>query len=378
MASNPVSKLYTCRYWALGPACPNIDAFGTNICPFAHWDTGRLASHFQQRGTCVSWKHLGYCGRGSGCWYEHRLTGVTGLFQGTIELTGFELQVADAASNSGFNTFSHEALFDLIWAVKRLALQVNPGAGQIKRVSLPPDPIYPDRYRPSGRWDNRNTRNKRKAMAKRQREIQSIQPKANSLPQHAKKWDAKRKMSENLIDFTSSENENTLDIGDGPANGAKRQRVSGGQNHRPTKLPTRPKGNARPSGAFPAVPDPKPAFKPSAPTQPSRMHAKVSRDPQPIRAPTSTRPSNAKNEIIKQMGFVKISFDDMRKKMNTCQETMRTLFDVHQDLFDDNNVMNALQKMSNSMNKVFDGAKEGAAEVDSVIAWLSGKSDNIL
>lgn len=84
MSANPSKGLRTCRYWALGPQCPNTDAFGTNVCAYAHWDTGKLASHFEQRGTCLSWRHLGYCGKGIGCWYEHRQTGVTGLFQGSM------------------------------------------------------------------------------------------------------------------------------------------------------------------------------------------------------------------------------------------------------------------------------------------------------
>ena len=79
------SALHTCRYWALGPSCPNFDAFKTVTCTFAHYDTGRLASDVQQRGTCLAWKHYGYCGKGVGCWHEHRETGVTGLYQGSMK-----------------------------------------------------------------------------------------------------------------------------------------------------------------------------------------------------------------------------------------------------------------------------------------------------
>ena len=75
-----------------------------------------------------------------------------------LELVGFELQVANIAYNAGFNTTNHERLFDLIWAIKRMALQNVP---RPRPPPPPPHPIYPDRYRPSGVGDNTNRKRKR-------------------------------------------------------------------------------------------------------------------------------------------------------------------------------------------------------------------------
>ena len=79
--SQVAKKLLTCRYWALGPGCPNV-VNGIDSCEYAHYDTGRLASPFDQRGTCLEWSKLSYCPKVA-CWYEHRHTGVTGLNQGS-------------------------------------------------------------------------------------------------------------------------------------------------------------------------------------------------------------------------------------------------------------------------------------------------------
>lgn len=72
-----------------------------------------------------------------------------------------DLEIANACAQAGFNTWNHIALLDLIWAVKRVVRR--PTAGQGSGLQRPPkDPIYPDRYRPSGVGDN-STR-KRKAL----------------------------------------------------------------------------------------------------------------------------------------------------------------------------------------------------------------------
>ncbi|KIX03427.1 uncharacterized protein Z518_06979 [Rhinocladiella mackenziei CBS 650.93] len=122
MQASLVNKLLTCRYCALDPYCPNIDAFGTPIYAYPHWGTGRLAGHFHQRGTCFFWG-----------WSVPRK---------------LELQIADAATKSGFNTWNHETLCDLIWAVERIGLQA--GVTPFSRMSIPRDPIYPDTCSPGG------------------------------------------------------------------------------------------------------------------------------------------------------------------------------------------------------------------------------------
>ncbi|EXJ86808.1 hypothetical protein A1O3_03762 [Capronia epimyces CBS 606.96] len=374
MAFNAIDKHYTCRYFAYGPACPNHDAFGRNICPYAHWDTGQMASHFWQPGTCLKWKSLGYCEHGTACWYEHRITGVSALYQGTIELAGFELEVADAASTAGFNTFKHEALFNLIWAVKKMIFRV--GGGQVNTVSMPQHPFYPDRYRPSGIGDNTNTKRKRKAMAQKQILDSSVKPEMHTIPPLMRKRNLKSRMEDNLIDLSSSDDEIMMNTGNTSISGPKRQKISVSDLGQLTASPTTVKVNSHHSGTTPATMAAR-ATKARDSAGIKRSNAKVVRDlptqPTPVISTTT-----AAATIIKQLLLVKVKLEDSRRDMNTCQASMKALFDVHHERFDDDATMKALRNLSHSMNKVFDGGKEGAAEVDKVVAWLKGNKATTL
>ena len=171
------STLLTCRYWAFGPQCPDIDQNGTQRCRFAHWDTGRLSHFDDQRGTCRDWFYGRNCRFVANCMYEHRDTGMMGMGQGgkttrniftsllttwsALELYGLNLQVADAASRAGFDTRNHVALMDLIWAVRRIAYCGGTQYGSKQRPPPPPHPIYPDKYRPGDPWLD-NTKNPKK------------------------------------------------------------------------------------------------------------------------------------------------------------------------------------------------------------------------
>ncbi len=84
-------QLLTCRYWAFGPRCPDIDASNVQTCHYGHWDTGRLADFYEQRGTCYEWFHKRFCSFGVSCSYEHRDTGVIGLNQGGKSLHGLTM-----------------------------------------------------------------------------------------------------------------------------------------------------------------------------------------------------------------------------------------------------------------------------------------------
>ncbi|EXJ67695.1 uncharacterized protein A1O5_09041 [Cladophialophora psammophila CBS 110553] len=369
-AANPRNKLYTCRYWALGPGCPNTDAFGWLTCEFAHCDTGRLASSVQQRGTCLPWKHFGYCGSGVGCWYEHRETGVTGLYQGTVELAGFELEVADAATEAGFNTFNHEALFDLIWAVKRLALQA--GSCHFQRTRPPKDPIYPDRYRPSGIGDNE--RMKRGAVTIEPPENHSVELKFHPVQPLMRKRPPNDRKQENLIDLTlSSDNEtNPTDSSNAIF---KRQKMVGGSDN-PTAVDHRLRASTALRGrsaSFTSVL--RFSKRPSrAAHKPANKGAQAAAAiPVMLKAPLA-----AEDEISKQLLLVKAKLDDARNSMNTCQGTMKALFDAHYERFDNDQMMLALKNLRSSMNQVHDGGKEGAEEVDKAIVLLGVKKDCIL
>jgi hypothetical protein len=83
MQSSANRQLLTCRYWAFGSRCPDIGADDVQTCPYGHWDTGRLAGFYEQRGTCYEWFQKRACPFGASCSYEHRETGIMGLNQGS-------------------------------------------------------------------------------------------------------------------------------------------------------------------------------------------------------------------------------------------------------------------------------------------------------
>lgn len=68
------------------------------------------------------------------------------------DLRGFNHEVKVAAEKAGFNIWNHDSLYNLIWAVKRVALRASMKVNIDDRP--PKDPVYPDRFRPSGFRDN--------------------------------------------------------------------------------------------------------------------------------------------------------------------------------------------------------------------------------
>lgn len=74
--------------------------------------------------------------------------------------------------------------------------------------------------------------------------------------------------------------------------------------------------------------------------------------------------------IIKTLSLVKTKLQDTRKTMNHCQDTMKTLFDANAPRFDHDDIMARLQGLSNNLNKAFDGARDGAADIDLTVGWL--------
>ncbi|OAP56440.1 hypothetical protein AYL99_09619 [Fonsecaea erecta] len=377
-APDPRNRRYTCRYWALGPRCPNVDTFDALTCEFAHWDTGRLASALQQPGTCLPWKLYGFCGRGANCWYEHQDTGVTGLYQGTVELYGFELQVADAASRAGFDTFNHEALFDLIWTVKRLALQ----AGAFNFGGRKPrDPLYPDRYRPSGIGDN----------TKRRIRAWTIQPPANhtmELKFHPiKPLMRKRPLhqikEESQIDLSLT-SDNACDARDPHGVTSKRQKVVHGSKTLSVSGAHAGYSNALPDRNVPFTSIGTPSMPPSPSARPrananqrgalaTAMVAAAATSPL-----VPTLPLAPGDEISMQLLAVKTKLGDAGKDMNTCQAAMKALFDKYYHKFDDDKMMEALQKLSGFMNNIYDSGKEGSEEVEKIIASLVDKKSRTL
>ncbi|KAK4943547.1 hypothetical protein LTR10_016841 [Elasticomyces elasticus] len=279
-----------------------------------------------------------------------------------IELDGFALQVADAANKAGFNTFNHEALYNLIWAVKRVAL--HSGVNRFGHHPPPRHPIYPDRYRPSGVRDNTKKKKKNKALAIKPPPNHTVELKFHPVEPLMRKRPHDTIAEENLIDLTtSSEDGNTTDIKSSPTGAAKRQKTSDDTTVK-----------AFPNAAQDTVNTL--ARRVNSVKQPQKAAVKTVRPPPAniVRPP----PATVEDEIAKQLLLVKTKLDDARKSMNTCQATMKSLFDVYYEKFDDDQLMVSLQKLSNLMNKVFDGSKDGAVEVERVIESFGEKKSGIL
>ncbi|KAK5193261.1 hypothetical protein LTR92_006630 [Exophiala xenobiotica] len=289
---------------------------------------------------------------------------VEGVLAAAIELGGPELQIANAANKAGFDTFNHEALFDLIWAAKQAAM--TPRANRPGPASIPQGPLYPDRYRPKG---SANYLKRGKPRTKKPPPNHNVELKFHPIKPLMRKRPHQNEKEEILIDLTiSSDDLSPAELPSLPDNAVKRRKTSGagGGIEEPGSGSARFSSNqvskGFPNKAQAAI---KPVSKRTASQQTTLF------------APQTTRPTplTAEAEIAKQLLLVKTKLDDARKSMNTCQSTMKALFDTHYNAFDNDQMMMGLQKLSNFMNKVFDGSRDGAAEVDSAIVLLGKRKD---
>lgn len=245
-------------------------------------------------------------------------------------------------------------------------------------------PIYPDKYRP--RYPGGNASNKKKDRGV------TIQPPPNhsvELKFHPVKplmrkrpFDNKKdEKQENTIDLTAdSENEDLIDLASSPGSLTKRRKVVDGG----------VKSQARGDHGAPLVPNKKEGISP----EPQRKRggrrskaaiavARVTRTlSMPLKASVTganaanaipivpKKPLTTEEDITRQLLLVKTKMDDARKSMNTCQQTMKVLFDTHYQNFDNEEMMAALQKLSNHMNTVYDGGRDGVGEIDRAITLL--------
>lgn len=185
-------------------------------------------------------------------------------------------------------------------------------------------------------------------------------------------------MEDNLIDLSYSDNEVSLKLADTASTGTKRQKVLSGETGQHTTASALMKLSKRSNDDFPAfLASTVMKDLPSGSGRRSNANFKAVRDPATQFVPIVPATTEASG-ITRKLRLVKTYLEDARKAMNTCQETMKATFDVHHEKFTDDETMAALRKLSDCMNKVFDGGKQGAAEVDKVVAWLTQGKDNIL
>ena len=221
------------------------------------------------------------------------------------------------------------------------------GSLHFMRPPPPPHPIYPDRYRPNGIGDN--TKRKRKSLKIKAPPNRSVELKFHPIPPLMRKRPPERKAEENLIDLTtSSDNEKERHITDEPNWPSKRQKRTGSKDGKTTVGLTYGPTETRQVGGAPSNAQSRPVA-----------------------------PMKAEAEILKQLILVRTKLQDARQQMNTCQGAMKKLFDDHYEKFDDDNITTILQKLSDCMNKVFDNGRDGAAEVDKAVEWLDGRKESI-
>jgi hypothetical protein len=299
-----------------------------------------------------------------------------------LELSGLNLQVADAARNSGFDTRNHVALLDLIWSVRRVAF--NHG---VTKPSLPPPPkhpIYPDRYRPGAQG------NSSKKSLKRAREAEAQAHGTSSNPID--------------LDVDNSENENQFLI----PTATKRQKTAIGLKARsvtttaasgapnpvhPSRFPNSRLNTIKTEGKE-NIPPPRTTYMPS----PRSLNPPPPRDSPSARKlhPLALVPAhsgrqrrlfcpryplqtfNQQQETFYELRRVSHTLSDNLDAVNNCQRVMKNLYDAdseirHHDVFD------LLLKLRDDMQDSENGILKALRDVDDVIAFLkSGGRDSAI
>ena len=236
-----------------------------------------------------------------------------------IDLVGLDLEIADAALQAGFNTRHHEALFNLIWAVKRTAIRIlRPGNQSFK----PHHPIYPDRYRPSGIGDN--TVQKRRSMKRRW--ISNFESDPHRQQAHSRAAD-----TDPLVNDSPRWNIDT---------------AMDAESVKDDELSKRQKTRRAPS------------------TEPDLLIFSPSPSPRVEDIPEP-------GLCVKTVLFVKAKLDEAQKEVHSCQVTMKKWYDEYGARFcDTNEIMVPLRNLSTHMEGMRQNARAGAKEMDSAIKWL--------
>jgi hypothetical protein len=279
-----------------------------------------------------------------------------------LVLHGLNLEIADAANRSGFNTRNQVALMDLIWAVRRIAFRHAVESPKIKRP--PKHPVYPDRYRPGDPSDNTNK------PRKRAREVER---------QHT----------------GTGESHDPIDL-DGDASGegaaanssAKRQKVAVGQIGRhKVELPDRSKhlNPVHPTkfpNSFANRQDRR--FGATAATTNFSAFSRIIDLPTPL--PVSTMPVFHPPRSLIQTPAEKTA-SDLRKVKNTLSDNVDAVLEcarVMREMYnrDDRLANDAIYEDLKHLRERFDGcrkeAEEGIGHVQKILGWLVDSKEGIV
>ena len=241
------------------------------------------------------------------------------------------------------------------------------------------DPIYPDRYRPSGIGDNTNK--KRKAVTIQPPRNHSVELKFHPIRPLMRKRPAEGAKQDNPIDLTADSDVDLIELNSPPPSISKRQKF----NANVTAPKSANAGIGRTLGLKSEdTPTNTSLAQPRRKGKRGRGRWSATPATNILRKPltgvsaapfVSRKPLTVEEEITKQLMLVKTKLEQARKDMNTCQATMKSLFDTHYAHFDNDEMMLALQKLSSHMNKVYDSGKDGVGEVDRAVALLHTKEE---
>ena len=276
-----------------------------------------------------------------------------------VELDGFELEIANAAFRGGFNTMAHEALFNLIWSVKRTALRGISRAGQLL-PRPPPHPVYPDRFRPSGVGDNTARKRKRIVSDPTNETLNRLTPpKFNPVRSLNQKNGTKEEpialdSDDDKADNQAPANSSTkrLKRADKPTSKDKGLNTNiYAAKYTPWNVELAQKAPAISSTGFNKLPlgrpnrllNPRassyePQTRPLSFVQSTRPMSSTIDLPQP----TQSRPE-PEQEIISKFKYLKARLHEAKTTINRCEAEMKDLFDRHQVKLEDDKMMGILQ-----------------------------------
>jgi hypothetical protein len=292
-----------------------------------------------------------------------------------LELSGLNLQIADAARKSGFDTRHHVALLDLIWSVRRVAFSY--GVTKPSLLRPPKHPIYPDRHRPGtqGSKSKRSRKRTREAAAEAQTHGTSSNP--VDLDADGSDTDNKplilagskrRKSAFGLIvnptdPSTTSSPLNPIHPSRFPNSRLSTIKAEGKENIPPTRSTYKPSPHS--------LNVPLPRHSPYAP----RFHslalapANSGRQLRPFQPRYPLQAFSQPEETLYELRCVSQTLSDNLDAMKQCQRAMKTLYDAddqirHADIFDQ------LVKLRNDMEDSENGNLKALGGVDQVIGFL--------
>lgn len=252
---------------------------------------------------------------------------------------------------------------NLIWSVKRVVRRRDNG----KDIPIVKDPVYPDRYRPSGVGDN--TKRKRRTVP------------TGSPPPFSQVGQFGRKKSKNKTRFYRSIMQDT--------NYVALSRVKGGRVSKTEKqhLPIRPKNEAQIDLDLIDLVSTDDDDKLTATSisakrqktgtalvnrhrkQDSQANVSVS-DMLLATVPIDCNRENTTLELTTVLKEVRGILQQAKKSMAQCQLTMKSLFHCNSSRLGEDGIFPNMTSLSREIYRAHDGARDGITNIDTSVQWL--------